>query len=132
MESVKDKQVKSNRFWLIILGGAVIVSAAAALLMWQVPGSHAHIYHNGELTETVNLAAITEPFTIMIGNGSSSNVIAVESGRIRMLTADCPDGSCVRQGWTSGGVTPIVCLPNRVVITLDSRVSEADVDAVTG
>jgi len=124
--------LKSNRFWLIILGGIVIISAFIAFLLWQVPASYAYIYHDGRLTETVNVAAVTDPFTITVENGGDKNVIAVEQGRIRMLSADCPDGICVRQGWISGGAFPIVCLPNRVVITLEGATGGSGVDAVVG
>jgi len=98
----------------------------------QEQGSYAQIYHDGTLTETVNINAVTEPFTITVESGSGNNVIKVEQGRIRMLAADCPDGTCVRQGWISGGIFPIVCLPNRVVVTLTSGDSGFGVDAVVG
>lgn len=32
-----------------------------------------------------------------------------------MVEIDCPDGICVKTGWVDGG-TPIVCLPNRLII----------------
>ena len=119
-------------FWLILLGVVVVLSAIAALQLGQTSANHAFIHKNGELTDTVNIAAVTAPFTITLESGGNVNVIAVEHGRIRMLSADCPDGTCVRQGWISGGVFPIVCLPNRVVITLDGSDNEFGVDAVVG
>ena len=124
--------MKSNLFWLIVLGGVVAISALAIILPGQVSASYARIYHNGELTETVNIIAVTDLYTITIESGNSKNTIAVEHGRIRMQSADCPDGTCVRQGWSSKGAFPIVCLPNRVVIVLDSGESGSGVDAVVG
>lgn len=41
--------------------------------------------------------------------------VEVQPGRIRMVEIDCPDGICVKTGWVDGG-TPIVCLPNRLII----------------
>ncbi|MDR2571849.1 MAG: NusG domain II-containing protein [Oscillospiraceae bacterium] len=122
----------SNRFWLILLSAVVIASAIAALLLNRITVSYAYIYHNNTLTETVNLVEITEPQYITIEGGNGTNVILLERGRVRMLTADCPDGICVRQGWVSRGVTPIVCLPNRVVIRLEGGDTNIDVDAVVG
>ena len=77
-------------------------------------------------------AIITKIIPITVETSGNKNVIAVEQGRIRMLSADCPDGSCVRQGWISGGIFPIVCLPNRVVITLEHGDNRSNVDAVVG
>ena len=124
--------MKSNMFWLILLGVIVILSAIAAFQLGQTSASLAFIHKNGELTDTVNIAAVTAPFTKTIESGGNVNVIAIEHGRIRMLSANCPDGTCVRQGWISGGVFPIVCLPNRVVITLEGDDNGSGVDAVVG
>jgi len=129
---MEAEYLKSNIFWLILLGVIVVISALAALLPGQTSSSYAYIYESGELTDTVNIAAITAPFTITLESGGSMNVIAIEYGRIRMLSADCPDGTCVRQGWISGGVLPIVCLPNRVVIKLEDADSGSNIDAVVG
>ena len=131
--------MKSNRFWLIILGGVVAVSAVVALLLWQVPADYARIYKSGELfTEAVNLHTVTEPFLVVIDGGIDArsnvrglNVIEIERGRIRMLESDCPLNVCVHRGWVSGGVMPIVCFPNRVVITFEGG-SDDGVDAVVG
>jgi len=99
-------------------------------MLRQVPMSYARIYKDGALTETVNLSVATDPYTIDIHGSSGFNILEVEHGRIRVSKADCPDGICIRQGWVSGGLVPIVCFPNRLVITFEGN--EADVDAVVG
>ena len=124
--------MKSNRFWLILLGGVVMISIIAAIIIGQGSGSFVHVYHDGKLTDTVNIIAVTEPFTITVESGSGNNVIEIERSRVRMLSADCPDGTCVRQGWISGGVFPIVCLPNKVVVTFTGGDIGRAVDAVVG
>ena len=58
-------------------------------------------------------------------NGGS-NTIEIQSGRVRMLDADCPNGECVHQGWISGSNQSIVCLPNRVVITVSGGEKSVD------
>jgi len=122
--------LRSDKFWLFILAGVVMIAAITALLIGRVQAGHACIYQDGILIDTVDLAAVTEPYTITVEGDRGINVIAVERNRVRMLSADCPDGTCVRQGWISGGVMPIVCLPHRLVIGLEGGVT--DVDAVVG
>jgi len=137
--------MKSNGFWLILLGGIILISAVISVLLLNIQTSYVNIYKDGVLTETINLAAVTEPFTRIIGDteGNDSNVllpretgrlnmIEIETGRIRMLGANCPDGLCVDQGWISSGIVPIVCLPNRVIITMESAEKAYNVDAVVG
>ena len=123
--------MRSNKFWFISLGGVVIVSAIITLLLGQMSTSRAHIYQNGTLVNTVDLNAVTEPYTITVVRDGGTNIVAVEHGRIRILTADCPSGMCVRRGWISGGVTPIICLPHRLVITLVGG-DDSGIDAVVG
>jgi len=129
--------LKSNKFWLLILGGVVVASAIIALLFWRVaasetPAVQASIYKNGELTRTVGIPLITIRFNVTVQDRSSFNTIEVERGRLRMSDASCPDGVCIRQGWKSGGVMPIVCLPNRVVVTFEGGSADNGVDAVVG
>jgi len=97
----------------------------------QAPATQASIYSEGLLIQKLDLAGVAEPFTLTVEGGGGFNIIAVERGRIRVSDADCPDGSCVRQGWVSGGVTPIVCLPHRLVIALEGG-SANGVDAIVG
>jgi hypothetical protein len=123
--------LKTNKFWIILLCAMLIVSAAVALALRRAPANFACIYQDGALLEKVDLSAVTEPYTITIECEGGANVIAVENGRICVSGATCSDGSCVRQGWLSGGVTPIVCLPHRLVIELENA-KTPDLDAVVG
>ena len=117
----------------------MVVSAIVALLVGRVPVSYAWIYLDGELTETVNLFVVAERSEIDVVGSDGFNVIEVERGRIRVADADCPGRVCVRQGWVSSGLVPIVCLPNRMVVVLEDRAvfiieggGEKGVDAVVG
>ena len=124
--------MKSNRFWIIILSGVVIISAITAFLLSRTPASYARVYSDGELTATVNLADVPESYMFYATGTHGNNIISVEQGRIRVFAASCPDLICVRQGWVSNGLVPIVCLPNRLVITLDDGNNDKGVDAVVG
>lgn len=46
----------------------------------------------------------------------------IRGGRIRILDSACPNKTCVHQGWAS----PLVCLPNDVIIQLEGRNEEYD------
>jgi len=130
-----------------VLGIIVTISAVVAVLFWQVQASYANIYKDGELFRPpVNLLAVTEPYSVMIYDGFSSgsdglssqsgadglNVIEIEYGRVRMSESNCPLGICLHRGWVSGGIMPVVCLPNRVVVTFDGVSDDNRIDAVVG
>ena len=51
----------------------------------------------------------------------SSNKIAIKDGKAYMSYADCPDKLCIKQGAIEKSGTPIVCLPNRVTVSISER-----------
>jgi len=119
MKKLTSALFLSNRFWGISFGAAFLLALAACFFVWHgaAGGTTAQVYINGELAYEVDLEAIGEPYTFAPQAG---NIIRVESGRICIESADCPDQICVRQGWIAGGGIPIVCLPNRLVIRIEA------------
>lgn len=47
----------------------------------------------------------------------------ISDGKVRITDSPCPNKTCVNQLWR----TPLVCLPNNVIITLES---DGDFDAI--
>lgn len=64
-------------------------------------------------------------FTVEGDNGES--VIQIKEGKVRMLSSECPEQTCVKMGW---GKT-IVCLPNNVIISVMGDDTKGQVDEVT-
>ena len=114
-----------------MLGGVLLIAAAAALMLRRTPASVANIYLDGALVRSVDLLTVTEPYAFTIESEDRYNVIAVDSGRISVSDANCPDSYCIRQGWISSGAVPIVCLPHKLVITFEAR-GARDMDAIVG
>ena len=115
----------------MLIAGVLLVSVAASLLLRQTQASTAVIYLDGILVERIVLSEVTVPYSFTVHASDGINVISVERGRICVSEADCPDKSCVRQGWVSGGAVPIVCLPHRLVIRLDNSMLP-ELDAIIG
>lgn len=53
-------------------------------------------------------------------NGGT-NLLVIRDGRAHMERADCPDGLCIRQGEISREGERIVCLPNRVMVSIENE-----------
>ena len=121
--------MKSNRFWLVILGLVVVacLACAALLALRATPGTRAQILQNGQLLREVRLSEDTE-FTLSAPGGS--NTVTVRDGRICVSHATCPDQVCVKQGWIHTDATPIVCLPNGLVIQIKG--GDQSLDGQTG
>ena len=121
----------SNRVWIALIAGVFIISVIAVLALRGAPADHVSVYSDGALVRSVVLSNVDEPFTFVVESDAGTNLIAVERGRICVADADCHDGSCVRQGWLSGGAAPVVCLPHRLVIQMEQS-GAPDLDAVAG
>ncbi|MEZ4357739.1 MAG: NusG domain II-containing protein [Eubacteriales bacterium] len=119
----------SNRTLVIIFAFLIILSVLAILIgnSKTYETKIATIYKDGVLVQKIDLNAVESPYIIEVGTG---NEVLVEKGRISMYSADCPDKLCVKQGAITNGMYPIVCLPNRVVISIEE--GDEDIDAVSG
>lgn len=110
----------SNRFWIILLGAVLAVSAAVAVYFAvrpTAPGDTAVIYLDGKLVEQVDLSRVTENYTKeYTGLSGLTNKVEFAPGTVRVLEATCPDQICVYQGWVEAGDFPIACLPNSLII----------------
>ena len=119
-------RIRSTKFWVLLLGALLLVSAAASFFLLRARGgSVANVYQNGVLLYSIELDGVPAPYTLTV-EGAVTNVIYVEPGRIRVGESSCPDQVCVHQGWISNGVVPVVCLPNGLVIRIEGGTGEFD------
>lgn len=108
----------------LFIGAALTLLAVASLLLILLPqndaaGYIADIYQSGELLTSIDLSAVSQPYTFTVtGENGCTNEIEVRPDQIGILSADCPDKLCVHQGFISDSRLPITCLPNRLVIQL--------------
>lgn len=61
-------------------------------------------------------------------NGGTNHLV-IKNGKADMVDADCPDKLCVHQKAISKNNESIICLPNKVVVEVDSR-ENSEFDAV--
>lgn len=124
-----------TRTWIIGVAAALLLSAGAALWLHSrpAPGKTANIYQDGVCIRSVNLSQVTAAETYLVESDLGNNVIRIEPGRICILEADCPDQVCVHAGWLTDSAAPIVCLPHRLVIRLESApaADSGQIDAVS-
>ena len=58
-----------------------------------------------------------------VGGPLGITTFEIKDGKVRIIDSPCPNKTCVNQGWHS----PLVCLPNNVIITLEE---EGEFDAI--
>lgn len=110
----------------VIISVALFLLASASVIYLMFPhlssddsGFVAEIYQEGRLLFRIPLNEVTENDSFIIkGKDGCTNQIEVRPGSIGIISADCPDKLCVRQGFVTDSRLPVVCLPNRLVIQL--------------
>lgn len=112
--------MKSIRKQDMVLACALVL---IALLFWGRQhfsstdhGAKAQISVDGQVIETLLLNKDQE-FTVTGADGGSNHLI-VQDGYIWCSEASCPDKVCIRQGKKNTEGDTIVCLPNKMIITI--------------
>ncbi len=72
--------------------------------------------------------SLSEDREIELNGGT--NLLQIKNGQASMLEADCPDQLCVHQKPVSLNHESIICLPNKVVVEVESSANR-EFDAVT-
>ena len=123
-DNIKKHSLRND----IILITAVILAAVIGLIylnFFRSPGDSVTVTVDGEVYGVYSLSVnITED--IYTGdNNENLNRLVIKDGKALMETATCPDGICVSHKSIFRDGESIVCLPNRVVITV-TREGSAD------
>ncbi|MBQ8966646.1 NusG domain II-containing protein [Ruminococcus sp.] len=104
-----------RKIFILITAGLLAVSAVWCVYLAMRPaGEEIVISQDGKELYRIDLSR-TPYRTIEVEYKGRKNVIEIKDGEVRMTHADCPDHICIETGKLRPD-TPIVCLPNRLVI----------------
>lgn len=104
-----------NSRW-ILLFAAVIVLCAAAYLFLPRGGDEIGVWQDGKLVCTIDPAAVREDFELVLTYPAGRSIVRAGPDGVYIASADCDNQDCVRHGALKKNGTPIVCLPERIVI----------------
>jgi hypothetical protein len=57
-------------------------------------------------------------------------IVEIKDRKVRVTDSPCGNKFCIKQGWVGSG--SIICLPNRVVVTIGNKDKKKGPDAITG
>ena len=118
---------------IILLIIIVITLGTASIYKTLIKGSEniAVIKREGKVLKTIDLNKVvsTQEFTIKTDKGHY-NTILVKTNSISIKDADCPHKECVKSGWISQPGEMIVCLPYKLIISIQGQKNKG-VDAGT-
>lgn len=86
------------------------------------------IIQDGNIIYTLDLNKSKDEL-IQVEFKDYKNIIQIKDKQISIIEADCPDKTCVNMGILKSAFTPIVCLPNHLVIQYVNDDKEIDATA---
>lgn len=125
---MNDKDTGKTRRWdaivLAVIFAVVALSLVLALTM-RKPGAVAVVEVGGQ---TVGEYALDTDGTFVLNGGT--NTLVIENGAAYIIRSDCPDHTCERTGRVRYVGQSIVCLPNRLSVTVRGN-GEGGVDLIS-
>ena len=113
--------------WILI--AIIIVVAGLAFFLHNLLGAKGAncvvVKVDGKIEGTYSLGEDQE---ISINGGT--NTLVIKNNRAKMQEADCPDQLCVNQKAISKNNESIICLPNKIVVEVESS-ENSEFDAVS-
>ena len=119
---------KNDAVFIGILLGLCLLLFLGYRVFFHTEGSLIVITKDGEVYGTYSL---DKDQTIEIKNkdGAVTNTLIIKDKKADMKDADCPDGLCINQKAISLENENIVCLPNKVVVTIVNG-EDSNLDAI--
>ena len=115
---------------LILLLVVLAIGLAGILFLYTRPAvsdGKVEVAVDGEVVMTLPLSEDTE--VTISGFDGGENLLVISDGKAEIESASCPDGVCVRHYAISRDGESIICLPNRVVVTIRGG-EKGEVDAI--
>lgn len=110
-----------TKFWVILFAVIFVLAAGAFYLLWNAGAAGkvtARLWQDGEIVREIELSTVVVPEEFDFTTELGTNRIRVEHGGIRVVSADCPDQTCVHMGLINGPYQTIACIPHDLVIDI--------------
>lgn len=122
---MEKRTIRKNDIILLVGIIGIAVICLAIQLMSPVGSGNLIVQIDGEKVASYPL---NEDAEFELNDGT--NRVEITEGTVKMIQADCPDQICVHHKAISKNNETIVCLPNKIVLVIEST-EEAEVDATT-
>lgn len=111
--------MKKHKKDLILVIVILAISAVGFFINYTIhkqPAAIVEVSVDGRVTATYPLDEDLD--IILQGAGSGTNHLIIENSTARISEATCPDKVCIHQGIIDENGQMLVCLPNRLIVTI--------------
>ena len=126
MKTKNSTKAPSLRYDLILVAALLAVSVVllTVFLLTREQGAFVRVQLDGNTVAEYPLS-VNARYEL---NGGT-NILVIEDGEAYLVYADCPDHTCINTGRISLVGESIICLPNRLAVTVVGE--KQDVDLVS-
>ena len=128
MDKTEQKRLWRNDVIFIAALLVVIAVAGACLYLFRGEGDSVTVSIDGTVVATYPLS-VNRTEEILTADGGR-NLLIIKDGKAYVESASCPDGICAAHKPIHREGESIVCLPNKVVITVQTADTADSLDAV--
>lgn len=119
--------MKKNDIKLIVIILFIAVAGMTFLFLTQKPGDKVIVIIDGEVYKEYSL---NKDISVDIeGVNGGTNHLEIKDGHADVTDATCLDKICVHQNQIDKNGETIVCLPNKVIVKVEST-TESEIDGV--
>ena len=123
---MKDKKTAND---LLLIAGAILIALIALIICNQykkrtTENAYVVIEINGEEIGRYSLNENRE-LELETYNGGS-NIVVIKDNEVTVTEASCPDKICVNHKAIKYNGETIICLPNRMMVTIESAGEKTD------
>ena len=111
---------KSDKLLLLILFIIIVISCIIMVLIRNDNPKNALVYYEDNLVLTIDLSKKGKS-TYTVDGKLGDVVIEKKDSKVRVINETSPNHICSKQGYISESYEVLVCLPNKVVIKIDSQ-----------
>lgn len=118
--------------WDILLAAVLVLLIGASWLLFlpqKTAGTEAYalVQVDGEEQGRYSLA---EDKSFTVEWDGHRNLVEIRDGKVSVTEANCGNGQCIKMGEIDSAGEMIVCLPNKMVITVESEAPQQGPDVI--
>lgn len=126
---MEHNKKKRNDFFLIFIFLVIACSFLILQYLCARDGAKVVVMQDGEvLCEFMLTDVYKGEGAFRIESKAGYNLLEINAGHASVIEADCPDGLCVKQKAISKHGESIICLPHKLVITIEGE-EENEIDS---
>ena len=122
------RRMRINVIAVLVITAVALAAAAAANALGNAVDARTAVIQDAD--GNTFAIPLSKDDVLTVTSSAGTNVIEVQSGKVRVSEADCPNQDCVDQGWISNAGQQIVCLPHKLVVNITDEDAASAYDVV--